>query len=277
MFLPDNAVAPPFTDSDLDDLFAFEESESVGIDPELSQEDAAEQGVIPVAYGWQITSTSGAEWAMQKYARTIARIGDIDATADELRGQIDAWQKRERTPLDKRANHFLGLLSDWLRKARDDPEDGRKSIALPSGDIESRWVRPKAEVVKKRAGEDEEEFVAWAKVYLPGVVKPKWSPVMDAVKKAIDFRTVLMPNEGPIHEMLFDVGDSLVALPPLPPDYDEITLESLDPETLLAESHHEETMAVWHEENGSWWLVPGVVQVPGEVRYSVTPNKQGKP
>jgi hypothetical protein len=273
VLLPDDAVAPPFTDDDLDDLFAFEETESVGIDPELSQEEAVEQGMIPVAYAWQITSTAAAEWAGRKYAHTAAKLDDLELAAKEFHTQIDLWLARERKSLDRRLNFFGGHLQDWLRKAREDPEDGRKSIPLPSVTITSHFVPAKAEVVKKHEGETEEQFVTWARVYAPPSVHAKWSPVMAEVKKLVQFRTVVVPIDDGVSPRLFDVGDHLVGLPALPADFEEIALESLDVDELLAESHREETRAVWRNEDGSWWLVPGVVQVPGEVRYSVTPSK----
>lgn len=107
MLLPDDAVAPPFTDSDLDDLFAFEESAEVD-GPDGFYTLDADDPLIPVAYAWQITSTAAADWAGRKYARTAARIEDLEQAAAEWHSQIDAWLQRERKPLDRRLNFFGG-------------------------------------------------------------------------------------------------------------------------------------------------------------------------
>lgn len=177
MLLPEDLAPPPFTDDDLDAYFQCPEGLEEG-DPLRLGPDRVDR--------WEITDTGSADWAMRKYAHTEARIEEAKLAAAEFHRQIDAWLARETSPLERRANYFAGLLTEFLRKRREDPADGRASIPLPSGDIVSRKVPARPEIIE----EDKERFINWARAMELPVIKATWKPVMAEVKKRVEFKEV---------------------------------------------------------------------------------------
>jgi hypothetical protein len=269
MLLPEDLSPPPFTDDELDDYFEWQDSEIP-----LGQDngDMFELAPEPAPARWQITDTGSAEWAMSRYSHTAARIEEAELAAKEFHRQIDEWLRRETLPLHHRANFFFGHLTSFLQDRREDPSDRRATVKLPSGDIVSRKVPARPEIVK----EAEEQFIEWARESALPVVKAKWSPVMAEVKKIVQFRDVLIPVNVDYDEWLweFDDGDYLIAMPlSMPEAQIEPLLDGLAADSLIAQQTHTLSLrAVFEEkdpEQPRFRLVPGVVQVPEHVNYDV--------
>ena len=272
MLLPEDLSPPPFTDEELDDYFAWQDQQVVytGDDPLLPEP--------PPLARWQITDTGSADWAMRRYAHLQARIEDAELHAAEFKRQIDEWLRREKTPLEHRANFFFGHLTRFLQDRREDPSDGRATVKLPSGDIVSRKVPARPEILK----EAEQDFIEWAQERKLPVVKAKWSPVMKEVKKVIEFREVLVPLVGDYGVKLWTLKDrpedgdgDLIAVPAsMPADQVIALLDGLTRDSLLANgTHNVQVFGVYATQVG-YELVPGVVQVPEHVNYDV---KQARP
>lgn len=270
--LPDSIVPPviepPFTDEDLDNYFVWLDFQPEHVERDLEGPELPEH-LAPVA-AWSVCDTGSAEFAMRTLAHTEALIADRREAAKAWKAQIDRWLAGELARPTRTVNFFTGQLEAYARQKRE--EDKVKTLKLLSGEVTSRLNPARPEVA------DEERFISWARNGgVPDVVKAKWSPVMDGVKKLVQFRTVVVPNSGTYHDALFDVGDHLVALPAsVDLDADDINefLEGLDINKLLGVSFHEESStAVWRDPEGRWWLVPGVVEVPAEVTYQVKPAK----
>lgn len=273
MLLPEDLSPPPFTDDELDAWFEWQDSISdyTEDDPLRPEE--------PAPGKWQITDTGSAEWAMGRYSHTAARIEEAELAAKEFHRQIDDWLRRETLPLHHRANFFHGHLTRFLQERREDPSDGRATVKLPSGDIVSRKVPARPEIVKEAM----DDFIDWAREAALPVVKAKWSPVMAEVKKIVQFRDVLIPVNVDYDDWLweFDDGDYLIAMPRTMP-HGQIAplLDGLAADSLIAAQTHLLTKrGVWEEpdtelEPPRFRLVPGVVQVPEHVNYDV---KQARP
>ncbi len=246
---------PPLTDDDLEAYFAHEDHPP-DADEELSP-------WVERVIAWSVCDTGSAEWAMRKLAHAEHRIAEVKADARRFKDQIEAWEKAQlRTP-ERAANFFEGQLVTYARKRRE--EDGDKTIPLPSGKVTSRLNPARPEVVK----DDEAEFIEWART--TPMVKAKWSPVMDEVKKRVTFEQVLVPDYGTDALELVpwpDADGAITALVAVPRG---ISAEALAewrtmPASDLPNFHAE----VWPICEGQ--RVPGVVEVPAEVKYTVKPS-----
>ncbi len=246
--LPD--IDPPFPDDDLEAYFECWEAEGVG----------AEGVPIPMnVTAWTVCDTGTAEWALRRLASAEARTAEVKADAERFR------------PHQRAVNYFAGRLTDYARRKRE--EDGTKTLSLPSGKVTSRLNPARHDIPK----ESKAEFVEWAKARELPVVKAKWEPVMDEVKKAVVFRTVCFPRFVGHGDQVYDAGDHLLVVPSTLSVPIEEWLEALGGsiENLLGPAGNLEerpSTAIYRRDDGSWWLVPGVVEVPAEVRYTVVPD-----
>ena len=65
---------------------------------------------------------------------------------------------------------------------RNDPDDGRKSLVLPDGVIESRTINAKAQVT------DKELFLKWCLAnHREGWIRTKEEPNLEALKEGVEF------------------------------------------------------------------------------------------
>ncbi len=124
-----------------------------------SLEDHLEHATAPADLGggerFFINDESSAEWAARKLSRAQARLTEINDLASEQIHRINDWADDVRKDPDRDVEFFTSLLTDWLRKVRQDNPD-TKSIKLPSATIKSRAGRTTVEVA------DEQAFIEWA-------------------------------------------------------------------------------------------------------------------
>lgn len=174
MLLPLNPAEPQLTDEDIDDLFAFDDTDPIDwpiVDGEV---------VVPKASAWSVTDTGSAEFAMRHLSHATAAVEDIKAQEAAFIQQIETWATGERRPHERRINFFTGMLIDYAARLR---EEGQKTVKLPSGEITSRIKPARTDVV------DESKFIEWAKANIPSAIKAKWSPVMAEVKRLVTWTT----------------------------------------------------------------------------------------
>ncbi len=264
MLLPDDITDPPLTDDDLEAWQAWEDQDTLDANDEPLPAPPAVVKVID----FSVCDTGTAEWAMRKAAHAKAAVEQIKADADRFLAQIERWENDQRRPHERFLNFLSGQLESYARRKRE--EDGTKTLSLPSGKVTSRLNPARPDIPK----ESKEAFVEWAKARELPVVKAKWEPVMDEVKKAVTFRTVAFPEWVSHGEQVYDVDDGLVVLPASSdPEKVEAYLEGMDLAALIGNGYVERpSTAVYRRDDGSWWLVPGVVEVPAEVTYSVKPD-----
>lgn len=249
MLLPEEALEPPFTDDDLEAYFATED--------EVTLEDFP--GAERVA-AWSVCDTGSAEYAMRRIAHAEVFIAEQRKDAAKFKAQIDAWLADQIKLPERAVNFFTGQLEAYARRKRE--EDGDKTVKLPSGQVTSR--RNPARLDIPDATKD--TFVQWALGRKLPIVKAKWSPVVDEVKKAVTFERVRVPDfhDGELRLQKWPCAEGepvWVALPP--------TMSGPAGTTIAAEDlpfFHDE---VWPICNGE--RVPGVVEVPAEVTYTVRP------
>ncbi len=253
--LPD-PLDPPLTDDDLEAYFAWADQPQ---DDESPPVDEVER--INAVAAWSVCDTGSAEWALRKLAHSAALIAQRDAEARDFHAQIDRWLKGEVKQPQRLVNFLEGQLVTYARRKRE--EDGDKTVKLPSGEVTSRLNPARPEVTESEA------FVEWART--TPMVKAKWSPVMAEVKKRVTFEQVLVPDYGTDALELVPWPDADGAITALVAVSRGISAEALaEWRTVPAENLPNFHAEVWPICEGQ--RVPGVVEVPEEVTYTVKPS-----
>jgi len=146
---------------------------------------------------FKITDDGAASWAMRKLRHIRRQQQSIDATRQQEVDRIDEWHRSATAPLEQSATYFESILSHYALLCREDPDDGRKSISLPYGKVSTRNASPKWTV-------DAEEFLPWATVNRPHLVRTKIEPSMSAIKEdfpgfpVIDGESALITEDGEV-------------------------------------------------------------------------------
>jgi len=252
-------IDPPFTDDDIERYFEY-------LDPDIEpaediDEELGARRVAAEVARWSVCDTGSADWAMRKLARAEAVIAARKAEHAKFKAQIDDWLAGEVAVPLRSVNFFTGQIE--ARRLRE--EEDRKTLKLPSGEVTSRLNPARAEIPK----DDEERFIEWART--TPMVKAKWSPVLAEVKKRVTFETVRVPDfgDGNMHLVRWPRSDGEAMWVAVPENMSEfIPVQSPD-DVLAAEdlpNFHDETWAICEG-----CRVPGVVQVPAEVTFTVKP------
>ncbi len=253
---------PPFTDDDLEAYFSWEdENDALETGEPMGEE--REPFLSPVV-AWSVCDTGSAEFAMRMLSHTEAAIAQVKADSKRFKEQIERWEAEQLAKPERTVNFFTGQLVTYARRKRE--EDGDKTVKLPSGAVTSRLNPARPEVT------EEEPFIEWART--TPMVKPKWSPVMKEIKARVTFETVMVPNWGvgvlTLVRWPSADGESVwVAVPESMITTDDTQRSVVASETAAEDlpNFHAE---VWPICEGR--RVPGVVEVPAEVTYSVKPN-----
>lgn len=126
---------------------------------------------------WRITDDGAAEWAARHYARAVEARARVEEQAAAWASRIEEWKREQVAPLDRRAAFFLTHLDDYARRVREASAGEVKSIKLPTATVQTRESKPRPVVVKV------EEFVEWAKVAAPDLLRTKVEPRAGEVGK----------------------------------------------------------------------------------------------
>lgn len=151
------------------------------LDTALDDVPADSPGAV-TARRWLIESTGEAEWAMRRYAETIANARQVVEQATEWKARIEAWTDRVLAPLDRRAQFFGDHLRHYAARERERTNGRTKAVILPSGIVQTRLAKPKAKVYV--ANPDAWEKWARANVDSP-LVRAKYEVVAAATTSAL--------------------------------------------------------------------------------------------
>ena len=140
---------------------------------------------------FRVEDDGAAAWAMRKL-RTIRskQAENAQLYADEL-ARLNLWLDEVNKPLDNDANYFESLLNDYAIRCRDNSDDGRKSLNLPTGKVTTRLGGPRWEV-------DSEPFLAWAKTNQPDLIRIKEEPNIQALKEFTVKDDVAITSDGEV-------------------------------------------------------------------------------
>lgn len=126
-----------------------------------------------------ITDDNAAAWAMRKLRSIRSKQAEYDQVAVDERARIDRWLDEVKAPLDRDAHFFEAILMDYAYRCRENPDDGRKSIALPTGKVSTRSTQPKWTV-------DTERFVEWARAHQPDLIRVREDVDLTKARQTLD-------------------------------------------------------------------------------------------
>lgn len=125
-----------------------------------------------------IQDDSAASWAMRKLRAIRSKQAENKQMAVDEHARIDLWLDEVNDPLDRDAKYFEAILTDYAIRVRENPDDGRKSISLPTGKVATRQGSPKYTV-------DAEMFLPWARENAPHLIRVKEEPSLSAIKEYV--------------------------------------------------------------------------------------------
>lgn len=128
---------------------------------------------------FSIQDDGAAAWAMRKLRAIRAKQAEYERIAKDERDRIDLWLAGVNAPLDRDATYFEQILGDYALRVRENPDDGRKSLALPAGKIATRTSQAKWQV-------DAEQFLTWARDAHPDLIRVKEEADLTKIKETLN-------------------------------------------------------------------------------------------
>ena len=174
--------------------------------------------------GFRVDTPEKAAWAMRKY-RALAqkRERNIElANAEKIR--IEHWLERVNERIEGEMEFFGGHLEGFARSER---AQGRKSVDLPDGKIQTRATGPGIAL-------DKSTFVQWALEHeKTDLLRTTYAPDMDAIKDftIIDGVRVIDKETGEVIEGAEGTPENVSVK--ITPDLDAIDLEGIDDDSLV--------------------------------------------
>lgn len=132
----------------------------------------------PAREPFRVDDDSKADWAMRKLASIRRKQSDNKTIFDREILRVSEWLEKVNTDLETDAQWFESNLRPYALSER---HNGRKSILLPHGTIKTVTGRAKFDI------ENESEFLAWAEVNAPDLVR---------VKKEVDKKALSALNQS---------------------------------------------------------------------------------
>jgi hypothetical protein len=126
---------------------------------------------------FEIENDGAAAWAMRKLRRIRQQQQTNQQVAEEEHQRVQEWLDEVNRGLNRSATYFEAILSHYALRCRQDPNDGRKSISLPTGKIATRNPALHWHV-------DPTEFVPWAEAHRPDLLRVKVDPALAEIKRA---------------------------------------------------------------------------------------------
>lgn len=126
-----------------------------------------------------ITDDGAAAWAMRKLRAVRAKQAENARLATDEHARIDLWLTEVNAPLDRDATYFEAILGDYALRCRENPDDGRKSLNLPTGKVSTRVTQPKWSV-------DADAFLGWARTSHPDLIRVKEEADLAKMKETLD-------------------------------------------------------------------------------------------
>ena len=151
----------------------------------------------PTREAFVISDDSKADWAMRKLASLRRKQADNKAIFDKEVQRVTEWLEKVNRDIERDAEWFESNLKPYALTQR---YGGRKSVVLPHGTIKTTGGRPKIEV------ENETEFLAWAEVSQPELIR---------IKKEIDKKVLntLLTDSGDVISTQGEIVPSVRVIP----------------------------------------------------------------
>lgn len=138
-----------------------------------------------------IEDDAAAAWAMRKLRAAHHKAREADQIAADEIARVNRWLEDVRRPLNRDADFFTALLTDYALRCRQNDQDGRKTISLPAGTVSTRTTQNKVIV-------NADEFLPWARQNHPELIKIVETPDTTAVKAIINGRPIATTEDGEV-------------------------------------------------------------------------------
>lgn len=162
-----------------------------------------EIGEEPQKESFRILDDAGATWAMRKLYALQQQIEENQSIADAETMRITEWLQSVNQKIASDAEYFIKILEDYHHRQRE--SEGRKTIKLPHGTLNSRASTAKVKVV------DPELFVKWAKDVDENLIRIKKEPNQAEINKllTIDGDKVISQSTGELAEGVIVTPESV--------------------------------------------------------------------
>lgn len=158
--------------------------------PEINEFDnPAISSISPENEGFVVDNDQKADWAIRKLAVVRKKQAENKALYDAEIVRITEWLSTVNTALERDALYFEAVLRPYALTQR---SEGRKTVTLPHGTIKTTAGQPKVEF------KDEAQFIEWAKVNDPSLLKIKTDIDKIAIKALITDEGVVISTQGEI-------------------------------------------------------------------------------
>lgn len=139
-----------------------------------------------------IQDLDSANWAFRKLAAIERKRKEIQELANKEIERIKAWQEQEERGLDNSKEYFEGLLTEYFTRERE--KDPKFKISTPYGKVSARKQQPKWHY-------DEDKLVKWLKENSQNLLKVKYEPDKNEIKKTYKIvGTNVVTEDGEIVE-----------------------------------------------------------------------------
>lgn len=141
---------------------------------------------------FRIENLEAANWAFRKLAAIERKRKEIQELANKEIERIKAWQEKEERSLDNSKEYFEGLLTEYFARERE--KDPKFKISTPYGKVSARKQQPKWHY-------DEDKLVKWLKENNQNLLRVKYEPDKDKIKKTYKIvGTNVVTEDGEIVE-----------------------------------------------------------------------------
>lgn len=174
--------------------------------------------------GFRVDTPEKAAWAMRKYRALAQKRERNIELANAEKTRIEHWLERVNERIEGEMDFFAGHLEGFARSER---AQGRKSVDLPDGKIQTRATAAGIAL-------DKSTFVQWALEHeKTSLLRTTYAPDMDAIKAAtvIDGPRVIDAETGEVVPGAQGTPENVSVK--ITPDLDAIDLEGMDDDNIV--------------------------------------------
>lgn len=133
--------------------------------------------VLPQRF--RIETDMTAAWAMRKLRAVTLRRDHNSEIATKQIADIQRWEREANARHERDITFFTALLKEYALDCRYNPDDGRKTISVPGGKVQTRSGTLRWKI-------DNETFIAWARSSHPDLIRVKEEPALTEVKATLN-------------------------------------------------------------------------------------------
>lgn len=143
----------------------------------------------PEREAFVVDDDAKADWALRRLSSLRRKQEENKRLAEAEIQRVTEWLSQVNTALERDAGYFEAILTPYALLQR---SEGRKSVVLPHGTLKTTAGRAKVEI------ENLEEFIKWAEVNKPDLLRVKKEPDKTALNELITEENQVISTDGEI-------------------------------------------------------------------------------